>query len=654
MTTVGGIQLPELPDWTPVAFDTEASGLFVDGDKGSPPARVSVVSVAWFDPDSDRLVSHAWPFDQGFVPGKPGRIKDFVEYELALPKRLAPNWPDTSYNLDLDEWINLVEWLKRRPRLVAHNAKYDLHIMKAGLRLYGEGVDLHRQVVWDTMLIQGLVEPLRSTALKSTARRVWGEEEGLEQEEVLAALKTSGVGLTHRYDLVDWETMRPYATKDAELTIRLWNRQINCLNEGHWGGWGEFDNQIELDLELMRFLFRMESRGVGFNAEDCRQEAVKAEKMIARVAEALPFSPGINSAKRYYFGSDSVLKLVPYETTKEGAVSLTASVLGRMAQDGVPHAERYAALAKLQSSVSKWYRGWPNLVGPDGRLRANFRQNRIESDRVGGKSGGAISARLSVERVQLQAIPHDYQIPKGLRNPQTFIEPAPGHELWNLDMSQAEVRIATWASRCKNMAKVLRMGSDVHGSTAKLVFQVDEDHKDWDKYRQVAKRLTFAMIYGAGVRTTRAQILEFTGIDYSEAKTRAMINDYRSTFPEFTETANRAQAKADIYQGGPGFVQLVSGRKRWFGWGERTHKAFNAVIQGGQAEALKYWMLATDQKWPGIIVLTVHDSIWIEVLKEQAREIVMGVQLLGSQTLEGLFSRPSLPIQFPIDAKRVA
>lgn len=654
MYKVGDVELPDLPANQRVAFDTETSGLFVDGAADAPPARVSAVSVAWLD-GKGKVVSHAWPFDQGFIPDKPGRVANFKTYELVLPKNRGGEWPDASHNLGLEDWNQLAGWLQKRS-LVAHHAKFDCHIMAAGLRKHpGSGVDLSDNVVWCTQIAQGLLEPLLPTSLKPSCARLWGDQELTEQEGVKAALRHQGVGLTKRYDLLDWEVIGPYADDDARKTIRLWNYQTEGLNHGRWGGWSEFYHLIqELELPMMRFLFRMERRGLGFDVEGSLQEANKARVMLTKLAEPLPFDTNINQAKAYYFGSDG-LGLVPYETTDTGQISLTASVLERMEADGVPFAAQYARVRKLETSISKWYEGWPHFTGPDGRIRPNFRQNRVESDRPGGRSGGAISGRLSVERVQFQAIPQPHRIPEGLKSPKSFIIPKPGHQLWELDMSQAEVRIATWASRCEAMARILQdLTADVHGATAKLVFGVAEDSPEWNKYRQVAKRLTFAMIYGAGVRTTRAQILEHAGVDYSEAKTREMIETYREAFPEFVRCSHEAQQQADRAQGGPGFVKLVSGRRRWFGWGERTHKAFNAKIQGGQAEALKYWLLATDEKYPDTVVLTVHDSTWLEVPEDNAAQIVKDVRRLGSRTLEGLFSRKSLPIPFPIDSKRVA
>jgi DNA polymerase-1 len=244
---------------------------------------------------------------------------------------------------------------------------------------------------------------------------------------------------------------------------------------------------------------------------------------------------------------------------------------------------------------------------------------------------------LSVERVQLQAIPHAHQTPPGVPTIRTFFRAKPGHGLYELDISQAEVRVAASVARCQGMYDVLTGDSpDVHGSTATRVFGVKPGDEDWEQLRSVAKRLTFGILYGAGVRTLRDQIKLFTGIDYSESDTRAMIDQYDDAFPELRRASRRAQRKADRGMGGVGYVELkVSGRRRYFGYGERSHKAFNAVIQGTVAELVKMWMLKVEQAHPGMMLLQIHDSVVLEVPVSQRDEVVHS----AGSIMQGMFEQ---------------
>ena len=77
-------------------------------------------------------------------------------------------------------------------------------------------------------------------------------------------------------------------------------------------------------------------------------------------------------------------------------------------------------------------------MGGDGRIRTSFRQTKV------------VSGRLSVERVQLQAIPHDYQLGTlGVEGVRSFFKPDDGFELWEVDISQAEIRVATAVARVR-------------------------------------------------------------------------------------------------------------------------------------------------------------------------------------------------------------
>ena len=188
-----------------VACDTETSGLHVDDG-----ARVSAVSIAYRH--EDKLISAAYPFDQG-----------------ALDKiGVANSLFDVDDNCSEEEYVQLIEWLGRQ-RLIFHKMYFDLQILNKGHRKWGHGKDLIMQTVWDTKLAQWVIEPLESTGLKETAARLWGEDEKAEQDALKPYLKQNG----NRFDLVPWDVVGPYASKDAELTLRLYESQQEILRLKH-------------------------------------------------------------------------------------------------------------------------------------------------------------------------------------------------------------------------------------------------------------------------------------------------------------------------------------------------------------------------------------------------------------------------------------
>jgi DNA polymerase I-like protein with 3'-5' exonuclease and polymerase domains len=646
--------LPLVPETTPIAVDTETSGLFTDGDPGkSPKARVSVVSAAWRDPSNGLIVEQVWPFDHGWLEGKPGRRAwnpSGNGRAGGYPLPPMPGWradaesnysgyDDGGLNLPVEDLTALCRWLQTHP-LVMHHAKFDCHILAAGHRLDAStGVDLSRSVFWDTQHVNGLMWPLESSSLKPTAKRLWGETEGDAAAAIELERKRQGKGLTWRYDILRWHTLEPYAARDANQTLRLYEYQREALATGiDW--WPRLEEVRQLELQMMRVLFDMECRGIGFDREGCLKQYERMGELLDQAVAKLPFKPTDPAARAYF-----------------GVLSASAPVIRDLCKNGDPAiaqaARQWQNIKKLQSARAKWYRGWPAATGDDGRLRCNYRQGRIESDRPGGKTGGAISGRLSVERVQLQAIPHDYQIPEGILPIRNFFRAKPRHDHWDLDLAQAEVRVATSVSRCANLLQVLKSGTDVHGQTATHIWGVKPEDPEWDKLRAVAKRITFAILYGAGLDTMRAQVLQFTGIEYGRNEMRELRDDYNRSFPELIASSYQAQQRADRGLGGPGYLTFrVTGRRRMFGYGERSHKAWNAVIQGTVAELMKLWMIEVNDQWPDWLLLQVHDNLVLEVPRDRTTEIDKICDIGERIFHDRLVDIGGLSVPFKVDKKR--
>src|SRR5688572_26241341 len=148
-----GLWLPDLPSGTFVSFDTETSGLYVDGNwasqvsKCQPPARVATVSMAarlnedWGLYAAGDLWADAFPFDQGTYRGKPGRWNyetnsfDILDYPClhcgqqpngsshtrkSKPCEYLPNDRDEHNNLTVDDWLTLCQWLDDKSLVLAN------------------------------------------------------------------------------------------------------------------------------------------------------------------------------------------------------------------------------------------------------------------------------------------------------------------------------------------------------------------------------------------------------------------------------------------------------------------------------------------------------------------------------------------------------
>lgn len=591
-------------------------------------ARTSTVSIAYRDSELDNdLVADAFPFDQGRLNDKPGIATSLFD--------------DSIYNLPEDEWEELLDWLSRQ-RLVMHNAKHDLHMLKIGTRKW-KGRDFQDQVVWDTMLANRILDPLEKVGLKDSAVRfsLGYDDDARKHERMVKAQVAANKMGSGRYDLVDWDTMAPYATADALWTYQLAEIQFERLNQG------EGSRQLcERELGVAKCLYRMEELGIGYDVDRSRKIADQLREKLKEVGESLPFRPTVNAAKRYWFeekiGDKKMPRCLPYEVTPKGAPRLDKDIIRRMIGDGVAYAEQWQAYVQIDKAISMWYDGWADLCGEDKRLRTNFHQLKL-TDEATGKDRGAVSGRLAVQRVQIQAIPHSYQLLGSVDSVRSLFTPKKGAELWEIDLSQAEVRVASHIAKCKNMLAGLIAGDDSHAIATRQTFQIDETHPEWDFYRQVGKRLNFAMLYGAGVNKLAEQIMVFTGKRVSVEQVAEWRTAYRAQFIEFVRISKRAEMKATRAN----YVRLLSGMERWFQPHEERHKAFNAVIQGGVAELMKDWMIAVDRVYPGIMLVQIHDSLILEVPKGEVA-IVESVARMGEQIFEAKCSR----VPFIAEAKR--
>jgi hypothetical protein len=678
-----------------VSVDTETSGLRTDEG-----ARISTVSIAWLDPDRKwekvcggvgqvvwpsgimtyreevvvpgeapvPVVSFAWPFDQGVDgTGKPEDRGD------------VPLWT-TTQNLPLSEWNDLLRLLEiygARVGLDFQNAKFDLHMFRAGVRRWpAQGLtrDFAEFLNWDTQNGNDLLFGyLPSTSLKgpgTATEHLWGKQES-DEKQVISKYLTKHKLPKGRWDLMPWDVIAKYADQDARLTARLkevhWRKLVAMESdpsslpkeEQKWfarkGGNLMPVEAAERRMDLTRMLYRMEKRGVPFAPHLARQWATVIQTKARQKAELLPFRPAtLPTAKHFWFGEGENKQGVvgqgfpPLARTPSGAPSLTADDLDKLVAQGLPGAEDWRSFSKLQRLDSLWYTGWAEKAGPDGRLRTSVRQN------------GTASGRFSVEGIQLQAIPHDYKLShpelEGIPTPRGLIGAGVpvGWELWECDLANAEARVAALLAGCTRMLEMIEAGADLHGETARELFNVKPEDTDWGKMRQVAKRGNFSLIFGVGWITLQADIAEQTGILMSEHETKSLISAWRALYPEYGQAIKVHDQKVMARYEASGkrkisWIDLNNGERRWFNKSDieffnpqkgrvekSAHKAFNQRVQANLAQfGIEMWMgadgivqghLTPEELETGGIVLTVHDSIVLLLPRGRAEQIIREIQ----------------------------
>lgn len=572
-----------------LVVDTEGSGLYPDAG-----ARASVVSWATRD-EHGELEAGALPFGQG----PQGQLFD------------GP------VDAGLEAWELFLDRCERS-RLVFHNAAHDLQELQAGAVPGYPGRSLIDAFEWDTSVAQRHLDPLEKVGLEPSAMRRLGVAawkwriDAYKATALKVARRLGDFESDQRYDLIPWAQIDAYATEDAVHTLGLYEDQVARFEAG------EGDREI-LDREhnVTRVLFRMETRGVGFASDECSAAAKVLEKSVRAAATGLPrgLRPPTPARICAYFYDH--LGYRPTKRDKDGNEVRSADELSRkgLRDQGAPWIDELDEWARLETALTSWYAPWPRATGADGRLRMRVRQTKVTSGRFSG------------ERANLLAIPHDDKLPPGVPTIRSFIRPAPGKMLFEVDLSQAEPRVGAVAVGCEPLVRAYIEGHDAYAVTALDVFGIANcpEHPgkeaepgcercyEFDHYRGLCKRIVLSTMYAGGKSTLIRTVKQFMGIDLSDADADRFLTSFRGTYPEF----KRAEREWKVFAERHGYVKLALGERRYFQPYEESYKALNQRIQGSVAVVMKPCMVEVDEKFPGALLLQTHDSLLLELDDEE-------------------------------------
>lgn len=638
------------------------------------------VSVAWFVTDETGALGSGLPSDDG-VCGVAFPFAHGAENQPWFGGAFTLFGGDDDLNLDSAEWVALLGWLRDK-RVVMHNAQYDLIMMDAGLpdwapaameiHPHRTGAVLDDLVQWDTMLGAKNLWPVYPKGLGAVAARLkLGTKLGDPVKDWIRKNKAQyakqgypawGSG----YDLVPWLLMGEYAAVDAILTLKVKRAQEAEFRDG-FGNWLDFCTK---QMDLMKQFVRMERRGLPYPAARSLEYVGLLEGKQAKTAKGLPFTPNKDAALKFFFTDEKSargvegLNLIPTRVGREskkwpaGAPTLDADVLGDFARDGVPAAPEWKLYTDLGRLASMYYAGYAEKTGEDGRLRARIRQIREET-----KTSDGMADRLSIERVNLQAMPHDGKLEAAIGDLEMesvrrlvaweIENNYPGWEAWELDLSQAELRAGALLSNCKTMLRAFENGEDLHQNTADLIGVT----------RKTAKMSNFLLIFDGGPETFRMQVKRQTSgeVRLTPREAKNIVFPWKKAYPEYRRMAD----KWEHFVKQNGYVPLANGQLRWFTERERAwdaRKGWNQVVQGSIQQLFQDWLLtaeaicdrhgvqahaAADGIGGAGVLMTVHDSIILLLPKELAQKIVEEVQAAAVRLWDEMFA--GVPVS--VDAK---
>jgi DNA polymerase I-like protein with 3'-5' exonuclease and polymerase domains len=389
-------------------------------------------------------------------------------------------------------------------------------------------------------------------------------------------------------------------------------------------------------------LMRMEQRGVSYDAERSLQAAKEMERKVEDITAKLPFKLTPAGARKYFLEQG----LQVDRMTAKGAPSIDATQIREWAAQDPPveWAAEYRDATKAKRAASMWYKGFVDQLGEDGRLRCRYRQVKFQGS---SNDSGARSGRLSAERVNLQALPQGDRIEEGMVPVRDLLLARKGYALVSFDMSQAELRCAAKYSGCESMQQMLTEGVDFHGKTAETVVGASPTDNDWKYKRNIGKQLNFSSIFGIGGESFQALLAKQANIHLSLDEATELVTQWRRTYPEVVAAYRRAER---IFRE-RGYVRILPATpyesRSYLADGDWPHTGFNRIVQGSLAAWLRLWLVEVDKEHPGTLVLTVHDSITLELPKQTAMKTAKLIAAKSSARASDLFK-----IQMPIDVSK--
>ena len=289
-------------------------------------------------------------------------------------------------------------------------------------------------------------------------------------------------------------------------------------------------------------------------------------------------------------------------------MSTDEETLEKLAGDDLPRTILdYRTLNKLKNTYIDQLPGY--VHSDSGNIHSTFHQT------------GTSTGRLSSENPNLQNIP--IRSSEGRRVRRAFIASGTDNILISADYSQIELRVVAHYSKDPTFLDAYRRNLDIHSLTASIIFGVAE--KDVTReMRDRAKEVNFGLIYRMGAE--RLSIVTKT----PKAEAKEFIERYFEKYSTIHALQERflEQARKE------GFSETLFGRRRYLpdintkGLLKRMAEgaAINAPIQGSAAEIIKLAMidvenLLREKKMQSRMILTVHDELVFDALKEEESEL---------------------------------
>ena len=576
---------------------------------------------------------------------------------------------------------------------IGQNIKYEMNWWRrVGINMVGR--------VFDTMLAKYLLQEERPHGLKSMVDKFLPEFSGYDLEG-RPGEKATQEKVIEFWSNVPMEKLSKYCALDSDLTFRLWlffepklidlgfyplfrNMMMmasRVLAEAEWEGMtmdrdylkgllGTYRVKIdecETRLRALPIIHKYEKvnrkykikklikdtkaeikqlEADGGSEISIKNREAKISRYIAgefttnketKLLEPLNFNSPTQMIDLLFVDEDGfdfeIVKMTVDKKTKKETdrPSTDEEVLLELnLQDTTGFIDNLLELRKLTKMFSTYVEGMWEKMTSNNKVHGSFLLH------------GTVTGRLSSRNPNLQNIPRD-TTSSDIKK--MFIAPE-GKVMFQLDYSQAELRVLAAAAREETMMGWFNSGRDIHLASAcqkmdwdydiRIKIWLNEDHelfKETKIERKKAKTLNFGIVYGQTAKKLAIN-LSSEGNKVSEKEAQEFLDDFNNRFPRIAKFIKKQYKFAEDN----GFVYNLFGRKRRLDnvysekWGPRAEalrQSVNAPIQGAASDfALFSSILIREAIYKGELpeslkqVGTVHDSLIFYVNPEDVHGII--------------------------------
>ena len=498
--------------------------------------------------------------------------------------------------------------------------------------------------------------------LTNTISRVYGEEHAsydLETKKFLRKNKWQ-----KDFSMAPSDVLGPYCEKDAFWTEQLY---LYALEKIKYTGQ---EAVLELENSLTKVLYNMETRGIAIDSRYAITSISKLEQRKEEVAQQIYKLAGqeFNIQSTQQVGGILLNKGVssPIKTPK-GQDSWNEAALVQINNPIAGLIRQYRTLEKLRSTylepyadISTMHTSYCNWGAVTGRLssREPNLQNiprthfKLADVRLTEEVKEALKNRINAQ-ITAKGITHSLALDDEVLQTWSFVGdeyyneedgnqlsirrlfvPRPQYNLISFDYSQMEVRVFLSYLKNQDVDDMLtRDDVDFHAEAAKRAFDMTGEEDTFKFYRQMAKNITFGVIYGIGKAKLANQL------NVSEKEALQYKNSYFKGLPgskEFFSSVMRTVQERGWIKNRYGRIYVIDR--------DIAYKGVNYLVQGTSADILNERMIKVydylkDKK--SNILLQVHDEIICEIHDDELREIPSAIR--------GLLEENSLGIPLKVD-----